>query len=393
MALGTLVFLALLVGFCWYIFTSSDTESSADNKISIAVPKVDEKKIPKNSKFEQYKNEAQDKKRANKSISELIGFGTSDQDAMERDSSSLFSGNTFKDRVDLISQQDSIQRAIQKKSFSHQPATTEEQELDSELKELMELQKQLLSQNNSYQPDISPTEIEELLKQYDQAINDQTSPVDISKTITNIGEGFGAAETKEERASPEISHLPKKLSVSNYFQGAGSVDEKGNVRDLIPAETVDEGLLVNGSTIALRTKKDMKLTKPDLLIPKGAIIYGKVTISTDRLIIDINSYKDGLKLYLLDFMVYDFDGREGVHLGNRTWPRIPSKVAKEVYEYAYQKGTQTPTFGSQGGNIDLEQTKDIAILSAAKNVGNEIFDKRKVFMPKKYHLWFNIQSQ
>jgi hypothetical protein len=115
-------------------------------------------------------------------------------------------------------------------------------------------------------------------------------------------------------------------------------------------------------------------------------------MSVDRLMIDVESYKSNNKLYLLDIRLYDFDGREGIHLGNRTWTKIPSKVAKDVYEYAYQKGTQASTFGTEDNSIDLDESKDIAILSTAKHVGEEVFEKRKVFMPRKYHLWLNIKN-
>lgn len=387
--LGCIVFIALLGGFCWYMFVPSTSEAREQNKISIAVPKVDENKIPKKSKFEQYQKEGQDGNGSKQSKTDLFDFDLLGGGKSSEPDSSASSTSTFEDRLNLMMRQDSLNEAHRAKTARETNKNNEEQALSSELMELMEMQNQFLSQTNPYESTVIPSEVENLLEQYDQAINGLGLPQS-GENSTVPTQDLGAPQDSQNPIS-DLMDLPKKIGMSNYFQGAGSIDSSDNVRDLIPVETVDEGLLVNGSTIALRTKKTFKLNNPVLLIPKGSVIYGKVTISTDRLNIEVNAYKEGLKLYLLNFVVYDFDGREGVHLGNRTWPKIPSKVAEEVYEYAYQKGTQASTFGGDG-SIDLDQAKDIAILSAAKNIGNEIFEKRKVFMPKKYHLWFNIES-
>jgi len=260
---------------------------------------------------------------------------------------------------------------------------------DEELRQLMALQEQLLKQANTPTPtsndDADIQEIQKLLAAYDQYSangenTNQLTPDKISEIGTSVSEKL-------------IGQINTQFQSQDFFHGAQSSNDDNKVLGLIPAETIDDRFLVNGSTVAIRTKKEIRLVNPRVVIPKGAVVYGKVSFGTNRLLIDIDSYKTKNTLYRLDFTLFDFDGLEGIHLDSRTWPKIPGKVAKDVYDYAYQRGTQAAGFGSENNSVNLEEAKDIAILSAAKEIGNEVFEKRKVFMPKKYHLWFNINTQ
>jgi hypothetical protein len=100
------------------------------------------------------------------------------------------------------------------------------------------------------------------------------------------------------------------------------------------------------------------------------------------------SYKENEKLHPVEFVIYDFDGRPGVHLSSNSWPKIPVKVSKEVLEYVKKKGT-SPTF-SGNNSIDPEEIKLIATVSAANEVFQELLERKRVFMPQKYHLWINV---
>ncbi len=208
----------------------------------------------------------------------------------------------------------------------------------------------------------------------------------------------GGQQAQTAQVAPEkeltLNEIRSKNEQSgNFFQGAGGVGEHTNTLDLVPGETVDQGILVKGSTVAIRTKQAVRLRDPDLTIPKGAILYGKASFDGgDRLQIDIVSYKVKSKLTPIDLVIYDFDGREGIHLGNKTWPKIPSKVAKEVFNYVKQKGTQAATFGGNN-KIDLDEAKDVAIVSTIKEVTEELLDKKRVFMPRKYNLWIYTNTK
>lgn len=380
-ALVSLVFAGLLVGFIKIIMFPSDTPESIKADVSIITPKVDEEQVNRKSKLENYQRDESDS--LNYGIHKVINNLT-DAPSIEMK----------KDPMSEMILRSEEEERLEKLANGQSTQSIEENEdaaVENELKMIMEMQEKMMDQSYP-QEEPSDQDLQTLMQSYNQHMaspNQQQmmggpnlvgiTPGKITKTAQNASEGLA-------------NSVKSKTAQKNYFQGAGSANSSDNVLDLVPAETVDQGVLVNGSTIAIRTKKQVRLKSPALLIPKGAIVYGKVTLSANRLLVDVTSYKKENKLYILDFSLYDYDGSEGVHLDSRTWPKIPSKVAKDIYNYAYQKGTQASTFGGGENNIDLDEVKDLSILSAANEVSKEVFDKRKLFMPKKYHLWFNINS-
>lgn len=180
------------------------------------------------------------------------------------------------------------------------------------------------------------------------------------------------------------------MSFKSYFH---SVGQRKSTLELIPAETVDERLVSNGATIGIRIKKAIELQSPPIVIPKDAVVYGRVNIQPgQRVKVRVNTYKTEDMLYKINFQLYDFDGRRGIHLGNRAfkWSKIFPKVSKDVYQYGYQRGTSQSAFGG-GSSIDLNEAKDLALLSTANHTTQEIFGRERVRIPKKYKLWVNIQ--
>ncbi len=392
---GLACFILLVVIFKVFIFPSENTNPRT-NKLFISTPKVNDDKVDKTSKLNAYKREELE----NSKKSDVVKGFTDLNEAEETDTITydpIIQGQAIRDFDRLNPKGD-----LQKKQTSNRTPKTgyviDNDQADKEIQELMELQKQLLRESTyTNSTNNKSSEIDDIQKlmdvynNYSQASLDRQLPNGENSLIGNINPenitklGTGASETIK-------NSIQDKLKDKSFFHGAGSASQNNEVLDLIPAETVDQTIINNGSTIAIRTKKEIKLTSPRVTIPKGAVVYGKVTININRLLIDITSYKQEDKLYRLDFSMYDFDGVEGVHLGNRTWPKIPSQVAKDVYDYAYQRGTQAAAFGGNN-SINLEEAKNIAMLSASKELGREIFEKRRVFMPKKYHLWIHINTK
>jgi hypothetical protein len=357
------------------------------NQLAISTPEVNKKKLENKSKIEHYDKESL----KNFSENDVVrGFGNVGKEAKEFiEEETLIVGETAEDNEDAL-----LNALNNDTSTAAQNSLSE----DEELRQLMALQEQLLAQASAPVPpqNESPSteDIRNLLAAYNTynqaglADTQNQSPEDnlelTPEALTEIG------TTVSEKLANGIS---TQFQSQNFFHGAQSSRGEKKVLGLIPAETVDNGILVNGSTIAIRTKKDIQLDSPRVLIPKGAVVYGRVSFGTNRLLININSYRAQNKLYQLNFILFDFDGLEGIHLDNRSWPKIPGKVAKDVYDYAYQKGTQASTFGNDNTAVNLDEARDIAILSAAKEIGNEVFEKRRIFMPKKYHLWINIKTK
>ncbi len=239
------------------------------------------------------------------------------------------------------------------------------QQVDPELVALMQLQEQLMAE---------------------EARNSSRASYRVQGAQPSTG---NPPEPEKELTLNEM--WTKNEEHSTFFRGATQKGNKDDALNLTPCETVDQGTLIQGSTMAIRTKK--AIHTGGLNIPKGTVLYGKVSFSgQDRLQVDIQSYIDDSKMNTVSLAVFDFDGREGIHLGVNSWPKIPSKVAKEVLNYVKTRGTQASTFGGDTG-VDLGQAKDIAILSGLKEVSEELLEKRKVFVPKKYNLWININTQ
>ncbi len=390
-AVVSVLFIVVFVGYIKFIVFSPNTSEPLKSKVNILTPNVDEKKIDRKSKLQNYEEDnSGGQNEINDVVRNLSEVAYEEEELSIEDNPVIEGIVAEKAEKELLA---TVGKSTNKNNYTtaqDRSITTEEEDIDAELKRILALQDQLLAESNLAAQSGNPQDIDAIIKSYNQYAASLAQD-----SISNIG-GITPEEISKtgQNVSERLSNsLKDKIGKKNFFQGAGSANVSDKIVALVPAETVDQGILVNGSTIAIRTKKAVMLKKPDLTIPKGAIVYGKVNIATDRLLIDVNSYKKGNKLYILDFSLYDFDGREGVHLGNRTWPKIPSKVTKDVYDYAYQRGTQAAGFGGSNNSIRLEEAKDIAILSAAKEVGDEVFEKRRIFMPKKYHLWFNINTQ
>jgi len=372
----------------------SDNTKKRKNQLAISTPEVNKRKIENKSKIEHYDRESL------KSFGEndvVKGFGNVGREAEERiQQENLIVGETAEEIEEENNLLDGLGKSTSS-SANRSVQSYQQNTEDEELKQLMALQEQLLAQSAApVVPESSNAEMEEIQKIL--AAYSQYNPTGVSNVQNQLGENgqpltpeaiTAIGTTVSEKLAGGIS---SQFQSQNFFHGAQSAKGDDKVLGLIPAETVDDGLLVNGSTIAIRTKEAIQLSAPRVRIPKGAVVYGRVSFGTNRLLIDITSYRTQDKLYQLDFSMFDFDGVEGIHLDNRTWPKIPGKVTKDVYDYAYQKGTQASTFGSGDTGVNLDEARDIAILSAAKEIGNEVFEKRRVFMPKKYHLWINIKN-
>ncbi len=192
-------------------------------------------------------------------------------------------------------------------------------------------------------------------------------------------------QKQEEVKKPEI---PQKGS---YFFGSSSAKNNATVgTELIPAETIDQGLYQSGSTIAIRSKKALHIPEKNVTIPKGAVMYGVINFTARRMTVNVTRYKKDNKLYNVALNVYDFDGLEGIHVKHRSIFGIPSQVSKDVYNAAVQTYQQQGGFGNSQEREPLDK---IAALSALKEVSKEVFDKRRVFLPRKYHLWLTIKLQ
>lgn len=209
----------------------------------------------------------------------------------------------------------------------------------------------------------------------------------------NSPDSVNSLKTKESKEKVVKDDIPNQ---KNFFQGT-TAGKNRKILQLIPSETIEQKRILDRNIIPIRIKEDMRLTNlpGGLVIPKNSIVYGRISLGEDRINIDIESYKKDNVLYLLSFRVYDYDGREGIHVNNHSWLKIPSTVSKDVFDYAIERGTNAGGSVLGGGantGVDLKEARNLAILSAGKEISKEVFEKRRVFLPKKYQLWINISS-
>ncbi|WP_114821122.1 conjugative transposon protein TraM [Chryseobacterium sp. KLBC 52] len=206
----------------------------------------------------------------------------------------------------------------------------------------------------------------------------------------------GLEDTLETRENKKDLVKNEVRDQKNFFQGTTG-GNNNKILQLIPSETIEQKRILDKNIIPIRIKEDMRLSDVPggLVIPKNTIVYGRISLKEDRISIDIESYKKDNVLYLLNFRVYDYDGREGIHMNNHSWLKIPSTVSQDVFDYAIKRGTNAGSSVLGGGantGIDLKEARNLAILSAGKEISKEVFEKKRVFLPKKYQLWINIRS-
>ena len=246
----------------------------------------------------------------------------------------------------------------------------------------------------------------ELQKQIDQstALNNDVAKYN---DLYNNAENYNSrAKTYVDRPVTPTKEEAEEIVLNNSFKidNASSsgfyttVNENNDERkfELIPAEIVDRKLVYNGTTIAIRTKKSIRIPDTKITIPKDAILYAVVQFqSSYRVNLDIANYKSGKTLYPIDINVVDYDGRPGISLSDKSWLKIPSKVTKDVFDYAYRRGTQSNQSalggGGQNSQVSLKEAQSIGVLSSLREISNELLVKRKVLIPSQYEVWLYIK--
>ena len=123
------------------------------------------------------------------------------------------------------------------------------------------------------------------------------------------------------------------------------------------AVTVPEKqVLVTGATIALRLEDDVRVNK--VLIPRGQLVYGVVSLSNDRMLVHINAIRSDRNIYPTDLQVFDLDGLAGIH--------IPGQISRDVAKESADQGlsglnlmTYDPSLRAQAANAGIQTAKSL----------------------------------
>lgn len=126
---------------------------------------------------------------------------------------------------------------------------------------------------------------------------------------------------KEDKGTdPEMDQmnglLEKILDIQNPARAQAKTESKiygGELRSAfqaVPAELVDNGKAVQGSTIRLRLLDSVLLK--NVVIPSGHFVFGLCRIVNQRLLLDIKNIRLGELILPVDLSVYGMDGMPGL---------------------------------------------------------------------------------
>lgn len=171
---------------------------------------------------------------------------------------------------------------------------------------------------------------------------------------------------------PEIQEEPEVKS--NRFYTGRRRTQKGNT---ISAAVQGEQTVMQGSTIKLRLLEDMT-TQAGVTIPKGTTIWGVVSISSERLLVNISSVLLGKDLIPIQKTVYDIDGQKGINL--------PANVKAEIAKRAEAQSIQNaPTEEITNGGGILEKSAG-AVVNTAKGLLSRKAEEIKVTVKSNYQI-------
>lgn len=152
-------------------------------------------------------------------------------------------------------------------------------------------------------------------------------------------------------------------------QGAAAADKQGAVTgehkenvvpetevETIPAVVEEDQTLVSGATIVLRIEEDIMIS--GVRIPSNQLVYGLVSISNDRMLVDIHSIRKERSIYTTALQVYDLDGLPGIH--------IPGMLSREVAKQSADQGIGSinltplePGIGAQAASAGIQTVKSL----------------------------------
>jgi conjugative transposon TraM protein len=126
---------------------------------------------------------------------------------------------------------------------------------------------------------------------------------------------------------------------------------------VIPAIIPEDQTMVTGATLKLRTQQEASVG--GLTIPKNALLYGKVSISGERMLVGIGSVRIGKGIYPVDLQVFDMDGMAGIRIPGA----IDRDVAKESAEQGASSlgtlGTLDQSLGAQAATAGVQAAKTL----------------------------------
>ena len=146
--------------------------------------------------------------------------------------------------------------------------------------------------------------------------------------------------------------LPGQTGFYSLDEATSAPDEAGTVQAVVH-QTQE---LVSGSTVKLRLVSDVYVN--GVLIPEGTFLYGVASLDSERLKVQITSFRYQNSLFPVALSVVDLDGLDGIHIPGA----ISRDAAKQSSEQAIQGlgiGTFNQSLGAQAANAGIELTRNL----------------------------------
>ena len=138
--------------------------------------------------------------------------------------------------------------------------------------------------------------------------------------------------------------------------GLENADTTVPLQNAIGAVVHETQTLVNGATIKLRLLTEVYIN--GILIPKDNFVFGKVSLTGERLTISIGSIRYHNSLLPVTMSVYDLDGMDGIYIPGA----ITRDVAKQSTDNALQSvvlNAVDPSIGAQAAGAGIETAKTL----------------------------------
>jgi conjugative transposon TraM protein len=166
------------------------------------------------------------------------------------------------------------------------------------------------------------------------------------------------------------------IDEENHGTGFFGLEDKNSRRENNAVEAVihQDQTIVSGSIIKMRLLNDIYIN--GVLIKKGSFIFGKSSISGERLQIEIKSIKSGSSIYPVNLEVYDMDGLAGIY--------IPGAITRNAAKRSYENSLRSLDMGSFDPSVKGKITS--AGIDAAKTLLTRKARQVKVFVKAGYRI-------
>lgn len=177
------------------------------------------------------------------------------------------------------------------------------------------------------------------------------------------GIGHGEREQPEKEAVPAREGITKKETATDRDVSVG-----------IPATVESDQELMNGAVLPMRLTSAILYN--GITLPRGQQVYGMVTMSGDRMQVNIHSIRCGSAIITTAWQVYDMDGLQGI--------RIPDGLGRQVARQSADQGIGSLNLAAYDPSVGAQVTS--AGIQAARSFFSRKVRTVRVMVPAGYQV-------